>query len=390
MQHPYFEYTDVDRRFFAERLEERLPRRLFDVHRHVQLPEHLDPTREPFKRGAFPEEIAGPESVEQARVGYAVMFPGRKVEMLAFGSPATNCDCEANNAYVSAGLGPRPPLRPGEGGKGGSDTATAGASARPLRGLDAPLRAATTGVGDGGGSAGLALSPPHWSAEKLRAELRRPRIIGIKPYERLIEGFGGGDVSIFEFLPHHQLELLDELGAWVTLHLPRAQRLADPANIAEIVEIRRRYPRIVLVIAHLGRSYAGRYAREGFPPLAEDPGILFDNSAVLNPAVHALAFDRFGPERIMWGSDQPVFYMRGRRRWEGDRYINLTSGDYSWNTNRQPPEVEATYTLSLYEAMAAVLDTLLALGFGEAEIEAVFHGNARWRVDEVLARKESW
>lgn len=347
MTHPYFEYTDVDRRFLEERLAERLPARLFDAHRHVQLPEHLDESRAPFRRGAFPDEIAGPESVEQARRGYEIMFPGRQVEMLAFGMPATNCDCAASNVYVSEAL---------------ADS----------------------------GSAGLALVRPEWSAERLLEELRRPAIIGVKPYERLLTGFEGGDLSIFDFLPHHQLEVLDELGGWLTLHLPRAQRLADPANIAEILEIRRRYPRIVLVIAHLGRSYAGRYAREGFPPLAEDPGILFDNSAVLNPAVHALAFDRFGPERIMWASDQPVFYMRGRRRWEGDRYLNLTSGDYSWNTDRQPPEVEATYTLSLYEAMAAGLDTLLALGFGDAQIEAVFHGNARRRVDEVLARKVGW
>jgi len=371
MPHRYFEYTDVDRRFYEERLE-RLPRRLFDAHRHVQLPEHLDPEREPFRRGAFPEEIAGPESVEQARLGYEIMFPGREVEMLAFGMPATNCDCAAANAYVAEALG-------GDGNDGGDGTATAGGAQVPA-----------LQHGHGGGSVGLALSPPQWSAERLREELRRPAIIGIKPYERLLPGFEGGDLSVFAFVPHEHLELLDELGAWLTLHLPRKQRLADRANIDEILEIRRRYPSIVLVIAHLGRSYAGRYAREGFPPLAEDPGILFDNSAVLNPAVHALAFDRFGPERIMWASDQPVFYMRGRRRWEGDRYINLTSGDYSWNTDREPPEVEATYTLSLYEAMAAGLDTILALGFGDAEIEAVFHGNARRRVDEVLARKERW
>jgi len=359
MTHPYFEYTDVDRRFFEERLEPLLPERIFDAHRHVQLSEHLDETQERFERGSFPEGIAGPESVEQARLGYETMFPGREVEMLAFGSPQSNCDCAANNAYISDAFSPA----------GGAH-------------VPAPQ--------DGGGSAGLALSRPAWSARRLLEELRRPAIIGIKPYERLIDGFEGGDVSIFEFCPHEHLELLDELGGWLTLHLPRKERLADWANIEEILELRARYPKVVLVIAHLGRSYAGRYAREGFPPLADDPGILFDNSAVLNPAVHALAFDRLGPGRIMWGSDQPVFYMRGRRRWEGDRYINLTSGDYTWNTDREPPEVEATYTLSLYEAMAACLDTLMGLGYGEAEIGAVFHDTARCLVDEVLARKEHW
>ncbi|MGM0491519.1 MAG: amidohydrolase family protein [Armatimonadota bacterium] len=368
MNHPYFEYTDVDRRFFEERLDPHLPERIFDAHRHVQLPEHLDESEAPFKRDSFPEGIAGPESVEQARMAYAIMFPGREVEMLAFGSPQSNVEASANNEWVSEVF-----------------SAPADVNDRRLDASeDASLRTSTTG------SFGLALNRPDWDGDRLLKELRLPAIIGVKPYERLNRDFEGGDASIFEFMPHHQLELLDELGAWLTLHLPRKERLADRDNIEEILELRARYPNVVLVIAHLGRSYAGRYAREGFPPLAEDPGILFDNSAVLNPAVHALALDRFGPERIMWASDQPVFYMRGRRRWEGDRYINLTSGDYAWNTDREPPEVEATYTLSLYEQMAACIDTTLALGFGAQTIEALFHDNARRKIDEVLARKERW
>ncbi len=372
MSHPYFEYTDVDRAFFEERIDPWLPERIFDAHRHVRLPEHVDESQERFKRGTFPEGIAGPESIEEAREAYAVLFPDREVEMLAFGSPQSNCDCEASNAYVSETFA-------------WNDDARTGVSVPRTEREDEHVRSKGRG-----GSVGLALSRPDWSVEKLAEELRRPAIIGVKPYERLIPDFQGGDVSIFEFLPHEHLELLHELGAWVTLHLPRKERLADRANIEEIIEIRARYPEVKLVIAHLGRSYAGRYAREGFPPLADDEGLLFDNSAVLNPAVHALALDRFGPERIMWASDQPVFYMRGRRRWEGDRYINLTSGDYEWNTDRQPPEVEATYTLSLYEAIAACLDTILALGFGDDEISAIFHGNARRQIDEVLARKERW
>ena len=347
MDHLYFEYNDVDRRFFEERLQPWLPEHIFDAHRHVQLPEHLDESQPAFDRGAFPSGIAGPESVEMARLGYEIMFPGHSVEMLAFGSPQSNCDCVANNAWVSEQF-------------------------------------------DGTGSAGLALVRPEWETATLLRELRRPAIIGVKPYERLIPDFDGGDASIFDLMPHHQLEVLDELGAWLTLHLPRKERLADRKNLLEIAELRARYPHVVLVIAHLGRSYAGRYAREGFPALAEDPGILFDNSAVLNPAVQALSLDRFGPERIMWASDHPIFYMRGRRRWEGDRYINLTSGDYSWNTDREPPEVEATYALSLYEQMAACIDTVFALGYGEAEIEAIFRTNARTKIAEVLARKEAW
>ena len=347
MGHPYFELSDVDRRFCAERLEPYLPARIFDAHRHVTLPEHEGPEPPAILPPKFPEEIAGPEAIEQARAGYAWLLPGREVEFLAFGSPRTRGLHEESNRYLSAGLA-------------------------------------------GTRSVALALSPPTWSADKLLEQLRLPGIIGIKPYERLMPDWAGGDVSTFDFLPHEHLELLDELGAWLTLHVPRAERLADPANIAEVLEIRRRYPNIALVIAHLGRSYSGYYAREGFPALAEDPGVLFDTSAVLNPAVLALALDRFGPERLLFATDQPVFYMRGRRTWQGRRYINLTSGGYSWNTDRQPPEVEAGYTLSVYEMIAALLDTIRALGYEQETVRAIFHDNARGLVDRVLAAKERW
>lgn len=51
-----------------------------------------------------------------------------------------------------------------------------------------------------------------------------------------------------------------------------AERLGHAGNIREIKEIRRRYPRVVLVIAHLGRCYAEPHAREALPALADASG----------------------------------------------------------------------------------------------------------------------
>ena len=52
----------------------------------------------------FPEEIAGPESIEQARQSNAELLPGREVDFLCFGSPRTFARFEENNAYLSEGL----------------------------------------------------------------------------------------------------------------------------------------------------------------------------------------------------------------------------------------------------------------------------------------------
>jgi hypothetical protein len=347
MRHPYFELQDVDRAFWAERIAPFLPDRIFDAHRHIALPEHLDPVSPERRQRDWTFEVARHESLEEAAVGYAQLFPDRSVSCLAFGYPHRECHLEDNNTYLADGLA-------------------------------------------GTGSAVLALTSPTWAAEDVARWLRQPGVIGIKPYQDLIPGFDGEDVSVFDFCPHAHLEVVNEVGGWLTLHLPRRERLADPDNIAEVLDIRQRYPRLVLVVAHIGRSYAGRFAREGLPALSRDEGILFDTSAVLNPAVYALALDRLGPQRLLFGSDFPILYMRGRQRWEGDRYINRTSGTYTWNVSREPPEVEATYTLYVYEAIAACVDTCRALGFDDAALRAIFHDNARAIVDRLLAEKVAW
>jgi hypothetical protein len=234
----------------------------------------------------------------------------------------------------------------------------------------------------------LAIVRPTWVAEQVDWWLRQPGIIGVKPYYTLIgyDPFTRDryiESGIYDFLPHHQWEVLDHHGAWVTLHVPKADRLGHPENIREIKDIRNRYPKVKLVIAHFGRSYTLPHAEEGLLPLAEDPGLFFDNSAVLNPEVHRLALERLGPQRILYGTDNPIFYMRGRRQWKGRTYINRTSYPFHFNKEREPAEIEAGYTLYMYEALKAMKEACGALGFGPAEVEAIFHGNANRLIQEI-------
>ena len=171
------------------------------------------------------------------------------------------------------------------------------------------------------------------------------------------------EASIFDFLPPSQLEILNERRAWVTLHVPRAGRLAAPQNIAEIGRIRREYPRITLVIAHLGRCYTPSHAEEAFPRLAKDEGLYFDNSAVFHPEVHRLALATFGSQRILYGTDNPVFYMRGRQQYHGREYVNHTDYPFHFNQQREPAEVESRYTLYLYEGLHSLREACKSLRF---------------------------
>ncbi|MHC4563622.1 MAG: amidohydrolase family protein [Planctomycetota bacterium] len=332
-------YTDVDRAFWAEHLDGWLPDRIVDAHVHVDDPVlRLEEMTEEKRRQHWVAEVFEPMTAETLDHCDATVFPGRTITHVAMGTPDLSFDIESDNEYVrSRCLGRNWPS--------------------------------------------LSALPPQWSAERVAEELDKPGVIGLKPYYALISHDPTTrdkhiEAGIFEFLPHHVLEVLNDRRAWVTLHVPKARRLGHPDNIREIKEIRRRYPDVIVVIAHLGRCYTKPHAREAFAPLADDDGLYFDNSAVLNPAVHRMALEAFGPERILYGTDNPILYMRGRRCWKGDRYINHTSADLHFNTDREPPEVEATYTLFMYEALRAIKSACDEVGIGPDSIEAIFCGNA--------------
>jgi uncharacterized protein len=332
-------YTDVDRAFWRRHLADWLPQRIFDAHTHVNEPEfRLRTPTEEKRRQYWVNEVIEPIGADAAQRCYATVFPGRDVSCLCFGFPDLDYDIEQSNARLQSEC------------------------------VDRGLHC-------------LAVVRPQWSADRLAEELDKPRVIGVKPYYGLIGDDSATrdrhqEASIFDFLPHHQLDLLNERRAWVTLHVPKADRLEHPANIAEIREIRRRYPHVRLVIAHLGRCYTLSQAEAALPQLSDDDGLCFDCSAVMNADVHRFALETIGPKRILYGSDNPVFYMRGRRQYRGKTYQNRTSYPFFFNQQREPPEVEATYTLYMYEELRAIRQACEQLGLDADDVEALFYGNA--------------
>lgn len=341
-----WQYNDVDRAFWQEHLEPWLPAKIFDAHTHVNEPEfRVEAMTEEKRRQYWVNEVGEPIGADDAERCYRLVFPGREFSCLAFGHPTLEYDIERSNARLQD---------------------------------EAARRGWRT----------LAVVRPQWSADRIREELDGPTVVGVKVYYALISQDPTTrdkhiEASIFDFLPHHQLEVLDDRRAWLTLHVPKADRLGHPQNIAEIREIRRRYPNILVVIAHLGRSYTLPHAQESLPQLADDEGLYFDNSAVLNPAVHRFALEILGPKRILYGTDNPIFYMRGRRQWQGRTYINHTNHPFHFNRDREPPEVEAKYTLYMYEALRAIRQACQDLGLSRSDVEAIFHDNARRLLDSV-------
>ncbi|MBI4325881.1 MAG: amidohydrolase family protein [Chloroflexi bacterium] len=348
-----WQYNDVDRAFWAEHFEDWLPRRILDAHTHVMDPRfRLVPMTEAMRRQYWVSEVFEPIDAATAERCVRTVFPNREVTCVAFGFPDLDFDLDGGNAWLQEECARR-------------------------------------------GWFNLLVIRPQWSQEKVAAELAKPGVIGVKPYYSLISPNRETrdahlEAGIFEFLPHHLLEVINDRRAWVTLHVPKAARLGHPDNLREIRELRRRYRNVVLVIAHLGRCYTESHALEGLLPLADDPGIFFDTSAVLNPASHRVALEHIGPQRILYGTDNPILYMRGRRQYRDRTYINRTNYPFHFNREREAPEIEAGYTLYMYEDLRALKQACEELGIVDrSQIEAIFHDNAARLIQSIAAQQSS-
>lgn len=324
--------TERERTVYREELAPWLPERVLDFHVHVSLPEHTGPIAPERIAANWAMEVGTAQSWADLRATYAALFPERVVECVAFGSVYNETDCEANNNYV-------------------------------LRGASLPENRATA----------LLTTRPEWPAELVGRKLAEG-YAGLKPYPDMASA-EAGEVGIFAFLPYGHLRVLDDAGGILMLHLPRAGRIADPDNQREVLEIRQRYPRIRLVVAHIGRAYCLPTAQAGLPALAGDADIYFDTAANLNSDVFRYALDTVGPERLLFGTDLPITLMRGMREHVGDQYINYTSEPYSWNTRRKSPEEEGRYTFFLYEELRALIIAMREAGLDSRAIARILYAN---------------
>jgi len=335
-------YETVDRRVFAEEFEGFLPDDIYDTHVHLHLPANGSPTEEAIAE-SWASEAPYELGVEQLAEVQRLLFPGRKTRSLVFANPSKWVELPAANAYVAQVM--------------------------------------ATGANDG-----LLVTRPEWPADEVRRLLIEGGFLGLKPYPGLVGGRFDENVAVDDYLPPHQQALADEMGLIIMLHLPRPERLRDARNQTEVRRMVETHPNLRLIIAHIGRAYTMSFAEPGLQALHDLP-VWWDFAMNLNADVIQLAMEMVGPERLLYGSDLPVALMRGMRRHEGDEYINYSDGDYHWNTpdRRQPPEVEAGYTLYLYEELRAFKQAAQRAGWGAAEAAMVMNGNARKLVTSVRA-----
>jgi hypothetical protein len=229
----------------------------------------------------------------------------------------------------------------------------------------------------------LVFADPRWSEAELEERIISGRFLGAKVYlTRSDSRINEKDIQIYDFLPHHQLKVLDRHGWIVMLHIPRAARLRDPLNLTQMIEIGNRYPSLKVIIAHVGRAYCPEDIGNAFGVLGDTRKMVFDISANTCTETFEQAIRAVGPKRILFGSDMPILRMRTRRICEGGTYINLVpKGLYRDGLSdphlRDVEGIEAEQlTFFMYEEIEAFRRAAAKTALGKDDIEAVFYGNA--------------
>jgi uncharacterized protein len=327
---PRYERTAVDARFFEEKLRPRLPRAIFDVHVHLNLPEHVTTVPAERYQSDWALQCGAVLTCEDFYRIAEDMFPGIRYTVAGFPWPVREADLEANNTYLAQ---------------------------MKRVGWIHPFM----------------VVKPEWDPEEVERVLVEGDFAGFKPYPDMVSGTKGAEIGILDFIPHAQWAILERHRKTAVIHLPRGERLASRANVAELLEIRQRYPDVGIIVAHVGRSFCPDFMRRGLAALGGHMGEFhYDLSGVMHAESLRLAFDALPIERVFYGSDLPVFHWHGETECTAAGYHHVSRERFSWVKEHRSPENESAYVLILYRQMANILDALERLGSSQEQLRGVF------------------
>lgn len=336
-----FEVTAYDKKIWEEELKDFLPEKMFDIHTHVWLDKFLDKGPKPAgyvkREVTWPSLVALDDSVEDLQETYRLMFPGKDVQAMMFTSRG---GWEQNNNYVSQ-------------------------------------------CSKKTGWPALYYSDPSESAAELEAHILNGHFLGVKSYlNRTPMYLPEAEIRVFDFFPKNHLEVLNRIGGIAMLHIPRHGRLKDPVNIAQILELKREFPRVRLIIAHIGRAYTSFDVGDAFDQLDQAPDLMYDFCANCCEYAITEVLRHAGPKHVMFGTDMPILRMRTHRIEENNTYINLVPPGLYGDPSQDPHLREVTaeeaekITFFAYEELLAFKRAAKTLNLSRQDIEDVMYNNA--------------
>jgi len=323
-------------RIWKDELDEFVPDKVLDFHIHI-FNEDSIPAGHCYKAGGHAISKYGFGDLEQ---DLTELYPGRDTYAVCFGLPYVGFNLRQNDAYVAEGC-------------------------------------------DNNRFFGLRLLDPQVdSPEELDAELSAGNFLGIKPYPRFARKPDVNETTLPEMLPDWAMDVVNRHGQIVMLHIPRKERLADPLNQRQLVELCTRYPNARIVLAHVGRAYYLKCIVGQVDRLRELPNLYYDLAMVQNWEVLEYAFQHLAHDKILYGTDNPIALAPGKAVEINDQYTYVTP--VPWDISISDDRGTIKFTSFLYEELRAIKRAVGRTGLGRPFVDDLFFGNGMRLLDEVM------
>lgn len=328
---PNFVYDAIDEQVWREELDPFLPARIFDFHGHVYLKSHAPSKTEESSNPSHPTVVDEYPHEAFAEVE-RILWPGREVKALVFGTVAADADIDATNAYAAK-------------------------------------------TAEKYGWHALMVPNIRDDVDALLRKVRAGGFLGLKPYFTFVRNKPAADVTLDDMITPAMREAADQAGLIVMTHIPRPGRLADPANIEGLRRLCTDAPNAKIILAHFGRSYFPEAIGRGLS-LADIPNLYPEASMVQDWEVYEAVFSTFDRSKVLFGLDLPVAQEKGKCLGINSQRHFFTKRPHKWSIHAEPGTYEVHCTLFAYEMVRAAKKAAERCDLSRAEVEAFFWDNA--------------
>lgn len=166
-----------------------------------------------------------------------------------------------------------------------------------------------------------------WSSPSLIGRMLYRKFVALKMYPTQKQKSCLG-VKITDVFPEKILEEVNRNSSAIILHLP-----GDIfSGAGELMDLASKYRDVKFIVAHMGNIYCYRSDLPFiFREIKKRENILLDTAMVADSQVTAEALKAVGSGRVIFGSDAPFSYLRGRHVDVGDqKSIFQSQAQFNW------------------------------------------------------------
>lgn len=307
-----------------------IPKRIFDIHNHIGLSSHHKPLSDERKVSC----MAASEAYNQSRYilekKFKSLLPGIKVDYVVFPFPFRETHIKKANNYALSCTNPF----------------ILGDLEKPKETLDL---------------------------------LKKSSVRGLKIYyDSLKRDYS--KIRILDFLPEIFLDELNKSQKPIMLHVPGSS-VNDNENVNELNYVLNKFPKVKIILAHMGRCSTKEELIGASIKLKNLENIFWETSTISSSEVFEEAIKIFGIEKILYGSDSPYAFTKGRIMDVPGEIKNpfITEKRFPWTKpylrgwylKNKPP-----LTFLLYHQLDAMRNAFENLEINTEDLEKVFYGNA--------------